>query len=299
MNNTDIRIPDMPTLTTPQLYMLYIVSVVLGSIANIIYICLLISYFKQGCLSSTKKGMNLLMCLTLIIHNSTLYCPLFLDVIDNPDPQSLAPSLLCITVASLQHTTKLLTCSNFALVFFYTYMVLYHTDCIMNHHKLFFAIFIGFFWSIGIIFMVLYFFLGKILVRNNGECESKHTIFAESYILYFLITAFIQLFSIIKIYLKIRNLDDNDTDRKNKRKLYILGIIEFAMSMIVPLFFIHQYDPYVSLARITLEIVKSLVFITFYAYDEETIATLKELFLCKKPELLPDEATLLTFKEMN
>ena len=71
------------------------------------------------------------------------------------------------------------------------------------------------------------------------------------------------------------------------------------MSMIVPLFFIHQYDPYVSLARITLEIVKSLVFITFYAYDEETIATLKELFLCKKPELLPDEATLLTFKEMN
>ena len=126
--------------------------------------------------------------------------------------------------------------------------------------------------------MVFYFFLGKILVRHNGKCESKITIFAESYILYFLITAVIQLFPIIKMYFKIRNLDDNDTNRKNKRKLYILGIIEFAMSMIVPLFFIHQYEPYVSLARITLEIVKSVAFITFYAYDEETIATLKEIF---------------------
>ena len=71
------------------------------------------------------------------------------------------------------------------------------------------------------------------------------------------------------------------------------------MSMIVPLFFIHQYDPYVSLARITLEIVKSLVFITFYAYDEETIETLKEIFLCKKQELRQDRETLLKLKEMN
>ena len=73
MNNTDIRISDMPTLETPQLYMLYIVSVVLGSISNIIYICLLIAYFKQGCLNSTKKGMNFLMCLPLIVHNCTLF----------------------------------------------------------------------------------------------------------------------------------------------------------------------------------------------------------------------------------
>ena len=216
MNNTDIRISDMPTLETPQLYMLYIVSVVLGSISNIIYICLLIAYFKQGCLNSTKKGMNFLTCLPLIVHNCTLFCPLFLDVIDKSDPQSLAPSLLCITVASLQYTTKLLTCSNFALVFFYTYMVLYHTDFIMNHQNLFFVIFIGFFWSIGILFMVLYFFLGKIIVTNNGECESKHTIFALSYLLYCFIAAFIQVFSIIKIYLKIRHLDDNDTDKKIK-----------------------------------------------------------------------------------
>ena len=143
MNNTDIRISDMSTLETPQLYMLYIVSVVLGSISNIIYICLLIAYFKQGCLNSTKKGMNFLMCLPLIVHNCTLFCPLFLDVIDKSDPQSLAPSLLCITVASLQYTTKLLTCSNFALVFFYTYMVLYHTDFIMNHQNLFFC---DFYW---------------------------------------------------------------------------------------------------------------------------------------------------------
>ena len=50
------------------------------------------------------------------------------------------------------------------------------------------------------------------------------------------------------------------------------------MSILIPLFFINPYDPYVSLARITLEILKSLIFITFYAYDEETIETLKEIF---------------------
>ena len=66
--------------------------------------------------------------------------------------------------------------------------------------------------------------------------------------------------------------------KKNKRKLYILGIIKLAMSILIPLFFINPYDPYVSLARITLEILKSLIFITFYAYDEETIETLKEIF---------------------
>ena len=62
--------------------------------------------------------------------------------------------------------------------------------------------------------MVLYFFLGEIIVTNNRECESKHTIYALSYLLYCFIAAFIQVFSIIKIYLKI--LDDNDTDKKIK-----------------------------------------------------------------------------------
>ena len=71
------------------------------------------------------------------------------------------------------------------------------------------------------------------------------------------------------------------------------------MSILIPLIFINPYDPYVSLARITLEILKSLIFITFYAYDEETIETLKEIFLCKKQELRQDRETLLKLKEMN
>ena len=56
---------EMSPLETYQLYMIYFISVILGSIANVFYIVLLIVYFKQGCICSTKKGMNILMCFTL------------------------------------------------------------------------------------------------------------------------------------------------------------------------------------------------------------------------------------------
>ena len=45
--------------------------------------------------------------------------------------------------------------------------------------------------------------------------------------------------------------------------------------------------------------VLSLIGSKFYAYDEETIETLKEIFLCKKQELRQDRETLLKLKEMN
>ena len=55
---------EMSPLETYQVYMIYLSSVILGSIANVFCVVLLIVYFKQGCICSTKKGMNILMCFT-------------------------------------------------------------------------------------------------------------------------------------------------------------------------------------------------------------------------------------------
>ena len=136
---------EMQTLETYQIYLIYLVSVALGSIANIVYIVLLIVYFRRGCICSTKKGLNILMCLTLIIHNCTLYFPMFLQAIGVSDTQTLTPSPLCKAIASVQNSMKLINCAHFALVFMYTYLVLDHTEFIMNHQKKSFLFFLDFF----------------------------------------------------------------------------------------------------------------------------------------------------------
>lgn len=70
------------------------------------------------------------------------------------------------------------------------------------------------------------------------------------------------------------------------------------MSLIVPLFFFNQYNPIIYVIRNSFEIIKSFIFITFYAYDEETIITLKETFLCKKEDSASGEEEIQKFKEL-
>ena len=224
---------------------------------------------------------------------------MFLQAIGVDNTENLTPSTLCRTVASVQNSMKLINCANFALVFMYTYMVLYHTEFIMNHQNKFFSIFLGFFWAVGIFMMIIYVGDKDTIVKNSGECETRNVLLVVLYVGYYGITLISQIYTITKIYFKIKDItDDEDADRKNKWKLYVLGSIQLGMSMIVPLFFFNQYNPIVIVIRISFEIIKSFIFITFYAYDEETIITLKEVFLCKKPETTDDEEDINKFKEL-
>ena len=263
----------MQALSDSELHMVYFVSVVLGSFSSIIYILLLFIYLKQGCIFSVKKGINIILCFTLIIHNCTFYYPGYKNVLGVNNIETLIPSYVCKAVSSVQDSFKLIICSNFSLLFVYTYMLLYHTEFIMNHKKKFFLIFIGFFWSSGIIMFFLYLYDKKFIVNNIGECKARQTRIYITYISYFCLTTVTQFYSIVMIYLKIKDIKE-ERDYKNKKKLYILGLMELAIKIIVPFFFTNANNPYICITRISLQIIKSLIFIIFYAYDEETISTL-------------------------
>ena len=286
----------MQVLSDSELHLVYFVSVVFGSFSNFIYLLLLFLYLKQGCIFSVKKGLNILLCFTLIIHNCTFYYPGYKNVLGVSNFEVLVPSSLCKALASVKDSLKLINCSNFSLLFMYTYMLLYHTEFIMNHKKKFFVIFIGFFWSAGIIMFFLYLYDKEFIVNNIGECEARQTRVYITYISYFGLTTVTQLFAIVMIFFKIKDVKE-ERDYKNKKKLYILGLMELAIKITVPLFFTNANNPYICITRISLQIMKSLIFIIFYAYDEETISTLKEVVFCKTNEYTPEEA-LLKMKEM-
>ena len=97
----------------------------------------------------------------------------------------------------------------------------------MNHNKKFFLIFIGFFWSSGIIMFFLYLYDKKFIVNNIGECKARQTRIYITYISYFCLTTVTQFYSIVMIYLKIKDVKE-ERDYKNKKKfdLYVTSCAE-------------------------------------------------------------------------
>ena len=75
----------------------------------------------------------------------------------------------------------------------------------------------------------------KFIVNNIGECEARQTRIYIPYISYFCLTTVTQFYSIVMIYLKIKDVKE-ERDYKNKKKLYILGLMELAIKIIVPFF---------------------------------------------------------------
>ena len=273
-----------------QVYILYAESSLLAGISGLFYLSLVILLLCNRTNWSIKKGMNLLMCITLFFMNVLYTFPIFLYVEQyktNPDftiPRS------CVVYSAIRDNIKLLNVVHFSYIFLYSYMVMYHTNFIINHTVSFTCSILGVFWILGIINTIYDCIQVDVRMKNNGECESASSTVWIITTSLFLITVIINVFCIFKIHSKLKEYRESCQDvelvleQKNRKKVYTLGLIQLVISLIAPWFFVSRFNFYVIFLRVFTELFRSFIFIIYYTFDDDIQQKFKELYCCKEKQ---------------
>lgn len=267
-----------------ELNMIMSIKYVLSILSNIYYIMIFIVYIKQRCTLSIKKGIILLMTLTLFILN-ILYFFISYDLIEkrNFNP-TITPPTSCIIITSIRDTLVLINSFHFSFIFLYTYMGLYHSEFLVRNKKKICFLFLGLIWAGGISLCIPLCFDESMIASNIGDCKPRDLLFTLLYVPFSLISLIILLFSVVKIYLNIRRSEEPDDDetKSSKKKLLILGVVKGFEILLYPLYFTLPSNSIIISVRVAVQICTSFAFVMFYSYDDEFGGTMKEVFLCKK-----------------
>lgn len=267
---------------------------VLSLLTNIYYIMIVIIYIKQRCTLSIKKGITLLLTFTLFTLNIfNLFVDYELIEKRNKDPKTKAP-LFCVIRTSIRDTLILINSFHFSFIFLYTYIGLYHSEFLSKNKNKFAFLFMGLTWIVGIILCTFLCFDDSMLVINIGDCHTQKPLFFCLYIGCSLISLFIQIFSLIKIYLNLRKIDSSEEieTKAFKKKLFILGVVKASESLLYPLYFLFTTSLIMTILRVVVQVCVSFVFIVLYSYDAQFGKTMKELFCCEKESepIVPHDA---------
>ena len=163
-------------------------------------------------------------------------------------------------------------------------MGLYHSEFLVKNKKKFSFLFLGLIWIIGISLCITVCFDDSMTVINIGDCHTDKLLFVCLYVAFSIISLIILIFSVIKIYLNLRKIDDTEDleTKAYKKKLFILGTVKAFEILLYPLYFTLRTNPIITSLRITVQICTSFAFIVIYSYDDQFGETMKEFICCKK-----------------
>ena len=120
-------------------------------------------------------------------------------------------------------------------------MGLYHSEFLDRNKKKFSFLFLGLIWVVGISLCIAVCFDDSMTVNNIGDCQTDKILFICLFVAFSIISLIIVIFSVIKIYLNLRNIDDSeDFETKAFKKNYLfleqLKLLKFCFILyILPL----------------------------------------------------------------
>ena len=171
-----------------EINMIVSIRYVLSLLSNLYYILIFIIYIRQRPIITIKKGITLLMTLTLFTLN-IFYLFIDFELIEKrkKDPNIEAPTF-CIIRTSIRDTLVLINAFHLSFIFLYTYMGLYHSEFLVKNKKKFSFLFLGLIWIIGISLCITVCFDDSMTVINIGDCHTDKLLFVCLYVAFSIIS---------------------------------------------------------------------------------------------------------------